>query len=179
MSLYILSEKSTAFDIFKKFKVMVEKESRNSICCLRTDKGGDFTSFESDNFCNINCIKSCMKKESKNNEHGKEHATRKGMKWSIYMLNMSPTLVVKDATSKNAWSGIKPICIAHVQVPDTRRKKLDKKNIKCVLLEVNEESKAYKLYNLVLGNVIINRYVVFVEVEKWKWKKGKGKKIIE
>ncbi|RDY09043.1 hypothetical protein CR513_06660, partial [Mucuna pruriens] len=43
--------------VFKKFEVLVEKESGNSVCCLRTNKGGEFTSSEFDNFYIINGIK--------------------------------------------------------------------------------------------------------------------------
>lgn len=35
-----MSEKSTALEIFKKFKTLVEKESGETIKCLRTDRGG-------------------------------------------------------------------------------------------------------------------------------------------
>jgi hypothetical protein len=35
---YLLKEKSNAFEIFKNFKALVEKESGNSIQCLRTDR---------------------------------------------------------------------------------------------------------------------------------------------
>ena len=46
------------------------------------------------------------------------------------MLNRSPTLVVKDMTPKEAWSGVKPNvdyfqvfgCIGHVHVPNNKRK---------------------------------------------------------
>jgi hypothetical protein len=32
-------------------------------------------------------------------------------------------------------------------VPDSKRVKLDAKSLKCILLEVSEESKAYKLFD--------------------------------
>lgn len=37
--IYFLVEKSSALDIFKKFKVMTEKEAGCEIGCLRTDRG--------------------------------------------------------------------------------------------------------------------------------------------
>jgi hypothetical protein len=51
--------------------------------------------------------------------------------WSIYVLNRSPTLAVKDITPEEAWSGIKPCvdhfrvfgCVAHVHMPDSKKKK--------------------------------------------------------
>ena len=53
---YFLSEKSEAFDVFKKFKALVEKETSYFICCLRTDRGGEFTSTEFNQFCSDNGI---------------------------------------------------------------------------------------------------------------------------
>jgi transposase InsO family protein len=44
-------------NMFKKFKASVEKEGGSVICCLRTNKGGEFTSTEFDNFCSTNGIK--------------------------------------------------------------------------------------------------------------------------
>ena len=70
--------------------------------------------------------------------------------WTVYVLNRSPTLVVKDMTPEEAWSGSKPSvdhfrvfgCISHVHIPDSKRTNLDDKSVRCVLLRVSEESKA-------------------------------------
>jgi hypothetical protein len=48
---YLLKEKSNVFDVFKRFKSLVEKESSCSIKCLRSDRGGEYTSTEFNNFC--------------------------------------------------------------------------------------------------------------------------------
>lgn len=45
------------------------------------------------------------------------------------------------------------------------------KSIKCVLLGVSEESKAYKLYEPNTKKEMTNRYVVFAKDAKWNWKK--------
>jgi hypothetical protein len=97
--------------------------------------------------------------------------------WSVYVLDRSPTLAVKDVTPEEAWSRIKPCvdhfcvfgCVAHVHVPDSQRKKLDNKSVKCVLLGVSEESKAYRLYDPISKKIVISRDIVCVEDEKWKW----------
>nr|GEU68375.1 copia-type polyprotein [Tanacetum cinerariifolium] len=49
--IYMLNEKSEAFTKFKNFKNLIEKEARMSIQCLRTDRGGEFTSNEFTTFC--------------------------------------------------------------------------------------------------------------------------------
>lgn len=42
--------------MFKKFKSLVEKEIGNVICCLRTDRGGEFTSSDFNEYCSSNGI---------------------------------------------------------------------------------------------------------------------------
>ncbi|RVW23094.1 Retrovirus-related Pol polyprotein from transposon TNT 1-94 [Vitis vinifera] len=98
----------------------------------------------------------------------------------------SPTLVVKDMTPEEAWSGSKPSvdhfwvfgCISHVHILDSKRIKLDDKSVRCVLLEVSEESKAYRLYNLVFWKIIVNRDVKFKEENSWDWNKSHEEAII-
>jgi hypothetical protein len=54
---YVMSEKSSAFSIFKSFKALVENESGHKIICLRKDRGGEFTSKNFKNFYSENGIK--------------------------------------------------------------------------------------------------------------------------
>ena len=79
----------------------------------------------------------------------------KVVNWTVHVLNRSSTLVVKNKTLEEAWSGVKPSvehfkifgCIAHVHVPDNNLTKLAYKSLSCVLLGVSEESKAYRLHD--------------------------------
>lgn len=48
----------------------------------------------------------------------------------------------------------------------TKRQKLDDKSFRCVLLSLNEESKAYRLYDLVSKKVVISRGIMFEEDKK-------------
>ena len=48
---YLLSEKREALQCFKDFQKLVEKEKGLFIKCLRTDRGGEFTSSELNEFC--------------------------------------------------------------------------------------------------------------------------------
>ena len=96
---------------------------------------------------------------------------------TMHVLNRSPTLTIKDMIHEEAWSGVKPNvdyfrvfgCIGHVHVPDSMRTKLDDKSFKCVLLGRSEESKGYRLYDLVSNKVVVSRDVVFEENEGWNW----------
>ena len=48
---YFLKLKSETFDNFRKFKVLVERQSGRYIKTLRTDRGGEFLSNEFSSFC--------------------------------------------------------------------------------------------------------------------------------
>lgn len=54
---FLLTAKLEAFNYFKQFKIMVEKEISKCIKCLRTDRGGEFTSNEFSDFCRDEGIK--------------------------------------------------------------------------------------------------------------------------
>jgi transposase InsO family protein len=55
--LYLLKQKYEAFDVFKKFKSMVENESGQTIKILRSDRGGEYKLNEFIEFCDIHGIK--------------------------------------------------------------------------------------------------------------------------
>jgi hypothetical protein len=187
--------------MFKRFKSLVKNESSCSIQCLRTDRGGEYTSAEFNEFCNLHGVKRQLTAAYTPQQNGvSERKNRtllnmvrsilsarsvpkrfwpEAIKWATYVINRCPTHAVKDFTPEEAWSGVKPSvhhfrifgCIAHVHVPDVKRKKLDNKSIKCVLLGVSEESKAYKLYNPIDRKIIVSRDVIFEESKGWNWNK--------
>ena len=55
--LYLLKQKSEAFEVFKRFKSMVENESGKSINILKSDRGGEYNLKEFIEFCNSHGIK--------------------------------------------------------------------------------------------------------------------------
>jgi hypothetical protein len=200
---YFLINKSSALDQFKKFRSMVEKETGNMIVCLRTDRGGEFTSLDFKNYCEENGIKRQLTAAYTPQQNGiAERKNRtllemvrcmitskdipkrfwpEAVNWANYVLNRSPAAALVDVTPEEAWSSTKPSvkhfrifgCIAYAHVPDAQRKKLDNKSTKCIFLGVSEESKAYRLYNPVTKKIIISRDVVFAESEKWSWNEAK------
>ena len=199
MWIYCLAEKSEAFTIFKNYKNLVEKETGAFICCLRTDRGGEFTSHEFDAFCKANGISRQLTAAYTPQQNGvaeRKNRTIMNMvrsmlsekqvpknfwaevvNWTAHVLNRSPTLAVKNMTPEEAWNGVKPNvdyfrvfgCIGHVHVPDSKRKKLDDKSFQCVLLGMSEESKAYRLYDPTSKKIVVSRDVVFEENECWNW----------
>lgn len=196
---YFIAYKSDAFSTFKQFKSLVERESGLFIKCLRTDRGGEFISHEFTDYCRQEGIKRQLTTTytpQQNRVAERKNRTIMNMarsllvekevpkvfwpeavSWAFHVLNRSPTSVVKEMTPEEAWSGVKPTvehfrvfgCIAHVHIPDARRIKLDDKSTKCVLFGVSAESKGYRLYNPIKGNIIVSRDVVFEENKKWDW----------
>lgn len=51
------------------------------------------------------------------------------------------------------------------------RTKLDEKSLRCFLLGISEESKAYKLYDPISQQIVVSRDVVFDESAEWEWDK--------
>ena len=58
-------------------------------------------------------------------------------------------------------------CIGHVHILDKNKRKLNDKSLQCVFLGLSQESKAYRMYDLVSKRVIISRDVVFEEDNQW------------
>jgi hypothetical protein len=84
---------------------------------------------------------------------------------------------MKNKTLTEVWNGHKPSvdyfrvfsCIFHVHVLDSKRIKIDAKSLKCILLGVSEESKAYRLFDSISNKIIISQDVVFEEDQQWNW----------
>jgi len=196
---YFLMEKSEAYSTFKSFKARVEKETGTYIRRLRTDRGGEFTSQDFTDFCNEHGIQRQLTTAYTPQQNGvAERKNRtimnmvrsmltakqipktfwpEAVNWTVHILNRCPTLVVKNKTPAEMWNGHKPSvdyfrvfgCISHVHVPDSKRVKLDARSVKCILLGVSDESKAYKLFDPISNKIIISRDVVFEEDQQWTW----------
>jgi len=197
--IYFVLEKSEAFHQFKTFKAFVEKQTGLFIKCLRTDRGGEYNSNAFKEFCKEHGIKIQLTTAFTPQQNGvAERKNRTIMnivraallekevpkafwpdvvQWVNHVLNRSPTLIVKDMTSEEAWSGRKPLvehfsvfgCIRYVHIPDVKRSKLDAKSVKYVLLGFKSESKAFKMFDPVEKKFHINRDVIFEEDKKWNW----------
>jgi len=197
---YFLKEKSEAFRMFKKFKAYVEKQSGNNIKTLRSDRGGEFTSTEFNNFCEENGIKRHLTAPYSPQQNGvAERKNRTIMDmvrsmlksknvskelWAeavacaVYTLNRCKTTSLEGVTPQEAWSGYKPT-VAHMKVfgsttyahvPKERRIKLDDRSIKLVFVGYDERSKAYRLLDPTNNKIVISRDVQVNEEVTWESK---------
>eukprot|EP00253_Pinus_taeda_P005926 PITA_05926 len=88
-----------------------------------------------------------------------------------YILNRTPTKVLKNITPEEAWSSIKPdVGHFHVfgseawaHIPDEKHKSLEPKSEKCMFVGYYEDVKGYRLLQPKYKKVIIRRDVKFAE----------------
>lgn len=117
---YFLAYKAGAFVTFKQFKSCIDKESSLSIKCLRTDRGGEFTSIEFNDYYRENRIKRQSITAYTPQQNGvaeRKNRTMMNMvrsllveknvpksfwpeavNWAFYVLNRCPTSSIKDMT---------------------------------------------------------------------------------
>eukprot|EP00253_Pinus_taeda_P032104 PITA_32104 len=88
-----------------------------------------------------------------------------------YIINRTPTKILKNITPEEAWSSIKPD-VSHFRVfgseawahiPDEKHKALELKSEKCTFVGYSEDVKGYRLIPFKSKNVIIRRDVKFDE----------------
>jgi transposase InsO family protein len=197
--IYLLAEKGETFEKFRHFKTKVEKETGMSIKCLRSDRGGEYTSQNFLDFCSTQGIKRQLSTSYTPQQNGvaeRKNRTLMNMvrcllvegrmprsfwaeaaTWSVHIINRSPTAAVTNKTPEECWTGHKPNvahfkifgCVTYVHVPNEKRIKLEDKSYKCVFLGVSEESKAYRLYDPESKKIVTSRDVIFAEEETWNW----------
>lgn len=195
----MLRNKSDASAAFIKFKALVEKESSCSIKTLRTDRGGEFTLHEFQNFCAeagivrhltapyfpqqngvverrnqtvVAMTRGLFKEKNMTSIYWGE-----AVKHSVYLLNRLPTKTLKGQTPYEAWNGDKPQlehikifgCLAHMKVPKEHTGKLDDRSNVVIYLGKEPGSKAHRLHEPSTGKLYVSRDVLFEENKGWTW----------
>lgn len=198
---YFLKEKSEAFEIFKKFILLVENQSGKKLKTLRSDRGTEFNSKKFDEFCKNEGLEHQLTvaynpqqngvSERKNRtimEMARSMLMAKGLPkkfWAkavnttVYLLNRCPTKAVKNLTPIEAWSAIKPTAehlkvfgrICYMHILEQKRHKLEEKSAKGVFLGYSSQSKGYRVFNLKSQQLVTSRDVVFDEYSTWNWEK--------
>ncbi|GKV20502.1 hypothetical protein SLEP1_g30621 [Rubroshorea leprosula] len=183
----------------KYFLLFIDDYSRKT-WALRSDRGGEFTSKEFQEFCAANEVHHFLTALGSPQQNGvveRKNRTilnmaRSMMKtkkmprkfWAevvecaVYLLNRCTTKVVENKTLIELWSGRKPSVhhlkvfgsIAFAHVHDGKRTKLDDKCKKYVFVGYDYRTKGYRLYDPEGGKAVINRDVDFDEEAMWDWK---------
>ena len=192
-----MKSKSEVFSHFLKLKNRVENETNRKIRCLRSDGGQEYFSTEFKAFLEEKGIRrefSCRYTPQQNGVAERKNRTilemartmlqEKNMPhiyWAeaavtaVYLINRCTTEGVHDSTPHEKYFGTKPDLshlkvfgsISFVHVPDEKRRKLDPKSEKMILVGYSLEQKGYKCFNPVTRQSQVSRDVVFDEVASW------------
>ena len=195
----MLKSKSDAVTELKRFKALAEAEQDTRIKCLRSNRGGEFTSEAFTDFCIAHGVKRQLTAPYSPQENGvverknrtimslvcsmlKEKSLPREL-WgeavntAVYLLNRSSTRSLQGGTLYEAWTGRKPSIahlqvfgsIVHVKCTKTPQKKLEDHSMPMVFLGYEVGTKAYRCFNPINAIVHISRDVLFEEDGKWDW----------
>lgn len=201
MWVYMLKSKNEALNCFKKFKLLVENASKKRIQVFRTDRGGEFCSNAFESCCEQAGILRHYTAPYTPQQNGvverrnrtvmamtrsllKERGVPakfwgEAVRHSVYLLNKLPTRALSDITPYQAWFGQKPSveslkvfgCLAYMKVPSPLTRKLDDRSSLLVHFGREPGTKAYRLYDPILGRIHVSRDVTFIEDKGWTWDK--------
>ncbi|CAL2258193.1 unnamed protein product [Prunus armeniaca] len=198
---YFMKFKLKVFNIFKKFKAMVELQSGYKIKKLRSDRGGEYTSTEFLQFCDEVGLERQLTvayspqqngvAERKNRtivEMSKAMMNEKKLPYmfwgeavntAVYIQNRCPTTALNTTNPFEAFSGRNP-GIKHLRVfgsicfchvPSQLRSKLADSAVKCIFVGYGKCEKGYRVYNLQTNKITVSRSVIFGEGAFWDWDK--------
>ncbi|KAM1079184.1 hypothetical protein ACFX2B_013776 [Malus domestica] len=196
---YFMRLKSEVFNIFRKFKAMVELQSGHQIKKIRSDRGGEYTSLEFNAFCEEMGLERQLTvaytpqqngtAERKNRtivEMARSMLHEKKIPYSfwgeavntaVYLLNRCPTKALEKQTPFEVFSGRKPGVkhlkvfgsVCYALVPSQLRHKLQESSNKCIFVGYGTNEKGYRLYNLKTQKINLSRDVIFDEETLWNW----------
>ncbi|CAL8078779.1 unnamed protein product [Prunus armeniaca] len=190
---YFLRYKSDALNCFRKFKSMVELQSSYKVKCVRSDRGGEFTSSEFNKPCEDGGIQRQLTMADTHQQNGvverknrtvvemaKAMLHEKGLPYylwaeavhtAVYILNRCPTKALRDKTPFEAYSTRK-LGVAHLKVfgsvcfvhkPEESRQKLDAKSTRGVFVGYATCEKGYRVFDPATRKLILSRDIVFYE----------------
>ncbi|OMO99089.1 Integrase, catalytic core [Corchorus capsularis] len=133
--------KSQVLLIFQKFHAMVERETGLPLKCIRTGKGGEYTSNDFATYCSKHEIRHELTEPGTPQHNGvAERMNRTIVERVRYMFKMAK--LPKALTYQKVWSGKDPSydhlkvfgCKAFLHVPKEQRSKLDSKATPCIFV---------------------------------------------
>ena len=175
------------------YKALVEKQSGHQIQRLRTDNGGEYVNNNFTSYCTTQGIQmqhTVPYTPQQNGVAERKNRTLKEMAncmiqskglslqyWAEaincanYIVNRTPTKALKNITSEEAWTKIKPDVshfrvfgsITWAHIPDEKRNTLQPKSEKCIFVGYSKDVKGYRLLQPHCNEIILRRDVKFDE----------------
>ncbi|KAM2967251.1 hypothetical protein FF1_027536 [Malus domestica] len=131
---------------------------------MRSDRGGEFTSKEFQEFCEANGIRRPLTVPRSPQQNGV--AERKNQT----IIDMARSMLKSKRLPKEMWAEAVACAVYLSNRSPTRNKKrtkLDDKSEKFIFIGYDSNSKGYKLYNPNNGKLVISRDVTFDEEGEW------------
>lgn len=187
-----IKSKSQVYEEFLKFIALVENQCSRKIKILRTDNGTEYVNNKMLSFFESRGIKNELTVPDTPEQNGVAERMNRNLCDRIrcmlsdanldkqfwaeaavtagYLINRVPTRGLKE-TPEERWSKVKPDlshlrvfgCLAMVQVPNRKRKKVDMKSTECIHMGYSSQSKAWRLYNPATKKIVISHSVTFFE----------------
>jgi hypothetical protein len=195
-SIYLMKDKSQAFETFKNFHVWIQNEAQSRIGSLCTDNGREYTSHGFESYLRQHGVKHQTTVPFNLQPNGMVERMNKTllnmvrsmmffknvklMFWddavlcAIYVKNKCPSHALKNKTPCEMWYG-HIFSVRHLRVfgstyyaliPKKKIRKLDARSQKCVFLVYSNTTKGYHLYDETNKKFILFRDVIFLESSK-------------
>jgi hypothetical protein len=195
---YFLKQKSEVYEVFKKWKAMVENETGLKIKKLRSDNGGEYEDTRFKRLCFENGIRLertvpgtpqqngvAERMNRTLTERARSMRIQSGLPkqfWAeaintaAYLINRGPSVPLEQRIPEEVWSGkevnlswLKVFgCIAYVHISDHARGKLDPKSLKCTFIGYGGDEFGYRLWDDQNKKIIRSRDVIFNEKLMYK-----------
>jgi hypothetical protein len=195
---YFLKQKSEVYEVFKKWKAMVENETGLKIKKLRSDNGGEYEDTGFKRLCFENGIRLertvpgtpqqngvAERMNRTLTERARSMRIQSGLPkqfWAeaintaAYLINRGPSVPLEQRIPEEVWSGkevnlswLKVFgCTAYVHISDHARGKLDPKSLKCTFIGYGGDEFGYRLWDDQNKKIIRSRDVIFNEKLMYK-----------
>lgn len=189
---YLLRNKSEAFEKFKEYKTLVENQKNKKIKIIRSDRGGEYFPESFTKYCEDNGIihqRTAPYSPQMNGIAERKNRTYIDMINSVllnaslpynlwgealftacHINNRVPFKKLKKSPYE-IWFGRKPNlnyfrvwgCISYYKVPESNKTKLGPKGIRSVFVGYAQNSKAYRLLDLKTNVIVESIHVEFFE----------------
>ncbi|WVZ76856.1 hypothetical protein U9M48_024782 [Paspalum notatum var. saurae] len=177
MWLALLPTKDGAPAAIKRIQVAAERKSGEKLRALRTDRGGEFTAADFNNYCAELGVRRELTAPYSPQQNGviKRRNQSVAVTTAVYLLNRSTSKSTGGKTPYELWNGSTPAvhhlrtfgCVAHVKVTTPNLRKLDDRSRPMIFVGYEPGSNAYRAYDPAHRCVRISRDVVFDEQAVW------------
>eukprot|EP00253_Pinus_taeda_P016343 PITA_16343 len=153
----LMKHKYEAFEKFKSFKALVENELGHKIKCLRSDRGGEFTSNEFFDFCEEHGIRREFSTARTPQQNGVVERRNRTVQ------QMARAMLDESGTPATFWGEAAHAAVVILNKTNVRLGKLEPRADEGILLGYSPHTKAYKCYNKRLGRIVESIDVVVDE----------------